>query len=202
MHHPKMVSMWFYVIQPKKSNFIFSISSLMWLSKIQNFPNSILSQYHHYFHNPTNICILIKTRILWLWCLVIFYSNVVSSFHGAFTFSPPLFSLCNIDPSNDLDHENHMSDDVLALETYLHVVYSKLGIKKGNYDAIKMFQDFRVAKLRWTWLSLGLKGSLHVTKCKICNVVERKNKLFAPKWDSIYKHVGHMKANKNIGNGV
>jgi hypothetical protein len=30
-------------------------------------------------------------------------------------------------------------------------------------------------------------------------VVERKNKLFAPKWDSIYKHVGHMKANKVLG---
>jgi hypothetical protein len=44
-----------------------------------------------------------------------------------------------------------MNEDVPTLETYLHVVYSKLvGIKKGNYNAIKMFQDFRVAKLPWT----------------------------------------------------
>jgi hypothetical protein len=28
--------------------------------------------------------------------------------------------------------------------------------------------------------------------------VERKNKLFAPKWDSIYRHVGHMKAKTKI----
>ncbi len=111
------------------------------------------------FHSTTTtltilqvqICIITRTLILWLWCLVIFYSNVASSFHGAFTFSPPLFSPCNIDPSNDLDHENHMNEDVPTLETYLHVVYSKLvGIKKGNYNAIKMFQDFRVAKLPWT----------------------------------------------------
>ncbi len=51
-------------------------------------------------------------------------------------------------------------------------------------------------------MSLGSKGNLHVIKCKICSVVERKNKLFVPKWDSICNHVRHMKANKNIGNGV
>jgi len=85
---------------------------------------------------------LVKTLMLWLWCLVIPYFNVASSFHGAFTFSPPLFSPYNIDLSNDLDYEDHMIDDAPILETYLPIVYSKLGIKKGNYDAIKMFQDF------------------------------------------------------------
>ncbi len=140
--------------------------------------------------------------MLWLWCFVIPYSNVASSFDGAFTFSPPSFSPCNIDPSNDLDHEDHMIDDALTFETYLPIVYSKLGIKKGNYNVIKMFQDFWVAKLPWTWLSLGSKGNLYATKCKICSVVERKNKLFVPKWDSICKHARHMKANKNIGIGV
>jgi hypothetical protein len=33
-------------------------------------------------------------------------------------------------------------------------------------------------------------------------VVERKNKLFALKWDSICKHAKHIKANKNIGIGI
>jgi hypothetical protein len=57
----------------------------------------------------------------------------------------------------------------------LPIVYSKLGIKKGNYDAIKMFQDFWVANLPWTWLFLRSKGNFHATKCKICSVVEKKN---------------------------
>jgi hypothetical protein len=95
-----------------------------------------------------------------------------------------------------------MIDDAPTLETYLPTVYSKLRTKKGNYDAIKMFQDFLIGKLPWTCLSLGSKGNLHATKCKICSVVERKNKLFVPKWNYICKHAKHMKANKNIGTSV
>lgn len=43
--------------------------------------------------------------------LVIPNSNLVSSFHGPFAFSLPLFSWGNIDPSNDLNHEYFMNDD-------------------------------------------------------------------------------------------
>jgi hypothetical protein len=81
-------------------------------------------------------------------CHTLFQCNFIISW-GIYIF-PSLVSPCNIDPSNDLDHEDHMIDDAPTLETYLHVVYSKLGIKKGNYHAIKMFQDFWVAKFSWT----------------------------------------------------
>jgi hypothetical protein len=40
---------------------------------------------------------------------------------GIYIF-PSLVSPCNIDPSNDLDHENHMTNDAPTLETYLHVL--------------------------------------------------------------------------------
>jgi hypothetical protein len=41
--------------------------------------------------------------------------------------------------------------------------------------------------------------NLHTIKSDICTKVERKDKLFAPKWDSFCKHVGHKKTNMNIG---
>jgi len=41
-------------------------------------------------------------------------------------------------------------------------------------------------------------GLLHNFKYKIYNQVEGKNKWFAPKWDSLCKHVGYKKAKKNI----
>jgi hypothetical protein len=43
--------------------------------------------------------------------LVAHDSNVASSFRGLFAFSLSLFSPCNIDPSNDLNHEDLMNDD-------------------------------------------------------------------------------------------
>ncbi len=42
-------------------------------------------------------------------------------------------------------------------------------------------------------------GNLHIIKSDICTKVEGKDKLFAPKWDSFSKHVGHKKENMNIG---
>jgi hypothetical protein len=48
-------------------------------------------------------------------------------------------------------------------------------------------------------MCLGLDGLLHNIKCKISSYVEGKDKLFAPKWDSLCKHIGHKKEEKNIG---
>lgn len=43
--------------------------------------------------------------------LVIPNCNVTSSFCNPFASSPPLFSPCNFDLSNSLDHENVMNND-------------------------------------------------------------------------------------------
>lgn len=47
-------------------------------------------------------------------------------------------------------------------------------------------------------MCLGSNG-LHIVKCKIYDQVEGKDKLLVPKWDSLYKHVDHMKAHKDMG---
>jgi hypothetical protein len=43
--------------------------------------------------------------------LIIPNCNVTPSFCSPFASSPPLFSPCNFDPSNSLDHEDVMNDD-------------------------------------------------------------------------------------------
>jgi hypothetical protein len=48
--------------------------------------------------------------------LLIHDSNVASSSCGPFACFPPLFSPCNIDISNDLNHEDPISDDLPTLE--------------------------------------------------------------------------------------
>ncbi len=73
------------------------------------------------------------------WPLVIDDSNVASSSCGPFACSPPLFSPCNIDISNDLNHEDPISDNVPTLQIDLLNVYFKLDIKKRNFDAISKF---------------------------------------------------------------
>jgi hypothetical protein len=57
--------------------------------------------------------------------------------------------------------------------------------------------DSWAIKLPWTNMCLWSNGLLHNVKCKICNQVEGKDKLFAPKWESLCKHTSRKKA-KNI----
>jgi hypothetical protein len=48
-------------------------------------------------------------------------------------------------------------------------------------------------------LFIGKNGTLHIVKCRVCAKVERKNKIFGVKWDSLCKHVGRRKVMKNMG---
>jgi hypothetical protein len=45
---------------------------------------------------------------------------------------------------------------------------------------------------------MGVDGCVHLVKCKVCLEVEHKNKLLVPKWDSLQKHIGWRKAEKNV----
>jgi hypothetical protein len=71
--------------------------------------------------------------------------------------------------------------------------------KKRNYDSTRKFQELWIAKLLWAKMCLGSNGCLHIVKCKIYSQVEGKDKLLAPKWDSLCKHVYHMKAHRDMG---
>ncbi len=45
---------------------------------------------------------------------------------------------------------------------------------------------------------MGVDGCVQFVKCKVCSKVEHKNKLLAPKWDSLQKHADWKKAEKNM----
>jgi hypothetical protein len=42
------------------------------------------------------------------------------------------------------------------------------------------------------------KGEMHWVQCRICTVVEGKEKLLAPKLDILQKHISHRKAKVSI----
>ncbi len=108
--------------------------------------------------------------------------------HNPFTSSFPLFSFGTFDLIN-LDNDDVMFfrksvtpleegwPNAHLLEKGLHTIKSKLGIKKWNYDTTIKFQDSWVVKLPWTKLCVRSNCSLHTVKCRICNEVERKDKV-------------------------
>jgi hypothetical protein len=52
-----------------------------------------------------------------------------------------------------------------------------------------------------TTLGLGVlvhDGKLHMVKCKVCNMINMKPCLLAPKWDTLLKHEGRKKAKKDF----
>jgi len=73
--------------------------------------------------------------------------------------------------------------------------------KTREYESKRKFQVSWATKLPWSKLQMGVDGCVHLVKYKVCLEVEHKNKLLAPKWDSLHKHTGQRKAKRNM-NGV
>ncbi len=65
--------------------------------------------------------------------------------------------------------------------------------KKKLYEGAKKFQDGSTIQLPWAENVIGDKGLDHQVRCKVCTHVERKEKLLAPKMDSLLKHVNCYK---------
>ncbi len=65
--------------------------------------------------------------------------------------------------------------------------------KKRLYEGAKKFQDGWTTQLPWAENVIGDKGLVHQVWCKVCTNVERKEKLLAPKLDSLLKHVNCYK---------
>jgi hypothetical protein len=59
-----------------------------------------------------------------------------------------------------------------------------------------MFKVSWATKLPWVELQVGFDGFFHTMKCKICSKIEYKDKLLAPKWDSLHKHANRRKADR------
>jgi hypothetical protein len=65
---------------------------------------------------------------------------------------------------------------------------------KTNWELKIMFQDIWATKLPWVEAMMGFNGKLSMVKCKVCNFVEIRNKLFVPKFDGLHKYVRQRKA--------
>jgi hypothetical protein len=71
--------------------------------------------------------------------------------------------------------------------------------KKPNksYDLMRKFQLEWAVRLPWSESVLSSDGRLHMVKCRSCSFVEGKEKLLAPKLDTLLKHEGQRKATTN-----
>jgi hypothetical protein len=62
------------------------------------------------------------------------------------------------------------------------------------YESSKKFQDAWTTHLPWAKLVFNENGLVHQVRCKSCTIVRGKEKMLAPKLDSLLKHVGCWKA--------
>jgi hypothetical protein len=56
------------------------------------------------------------------------------------------------------------------------------------YELNCHFQNSWASKLPSAKFVMGVDGKVTHVKCKVCNVMERRNKLLVPKLDSLWKH--------------
>jgi len=66
--------------------------------------------------------------------------------------------------------------------------------KQKLYNSSQKFQDASTTHLPWEKFIVDENELMQQVRCKICTFIERKEKLLAPKLDSLLKHVGHWKA--------
>lgn len=92
-----------------------------------------------------------------------------------------------MEPNVELDYE--LMDPILAQDNI--VLIEKL---KKAYDLNRNFKDTWVVKLPWAKSILSSNGKVVQVECKVCSLIEGKDKLLVPKLDSFWKHVGHHKA--------
>lgn len=63
------------------------------------------------------------------------------------------------------------------------------------------FQESWVANLPWAKAIVGEDGNMTQVCCIVCNKVEGQDKLLVAKIDSLWKHVGCKKVEKNLSLG-
>jgi hypothetical protein len=72
--------------------------------------------------------------------------------------------------------------------------------KRKLYEGAKRFQDGWTTQLPWAENVIGDKGLVHQVWCIMCIHVEGKEKLLAPKLDSLLKHVNCYKCKVSMPN--
>ena len=72
---------------------------------------------------------------------------------------------------------------------------------KKSYEASRKFQDTWAARLPWAELHQGGDGLYDLVKCLVYTVIEGRDKILGPKWDTLMKHGGKRKATHDMPNG-
>jgi hypothetical protein len=62
---------------------------------------------------------------------------------------------------------------------------------KKSYESSKKFQAKWVTKLPWAKGLVAASGIIQIVRCKVCSLVENKDKIMRCKWDILTKHVNH-----------
>jgi hypothetical protein len=45
---------------------------------------------------------------------------------------------------------------------------------------------------------MSIDGCLHMVRCRACSIVNGRDRLLAPKWNTLYKHKGQFKAKRDM----
>ncbi len=61
--------------------------------------------------------------------------------------------------------------------------------RKKIYELNRHFQDSWVAKLPWAESIMGAKGKATQIKCKVCNIIDGRNRLLVAKSNSLWKPI-------------
>jgi hypothetical protein len=82
---------------------------------------------------------------------------------------------------------------IISLTTLFlfHLVKSKKKkgkIQKKSYDNIHKFQTEWVTRRPWAKDLVSKGGFINVMKCKMCSLIENKEKIIGYKWDTLTKH--------------
>jgi hypothetical protein len=83
---------------------------------------------------------------------------------------------------------------VLVIPTQVATYLTNSKKRKKIYELNCHFQDSWVVKLLWVESIVGVKGKTIEVKCKVCNVIDGRNRLLVANSNSLWKHVSHMKA--------
>jgi hypothetical protein len=70
--------------------------------------------------------------------------------------------------------------------------------RRRDYERSRVYQDIWAAKLPWAESVLGNNGKVHQVRCLVCMKINGREKLLAPKLDTLWKHGGRRKANIDI----
>jgi len=62
---------------------------------------------------------------------------------------------------------------------------------KKSYESSRKFQAKWVAKLPWAKGLVAASGIIQIVRCKVCSLVENKNKIVRCRWETLTKHANH-----------